>query len=730
MDAGNKYTRQGSDMMALTDVEESQSRVAVLVSGSVDSLLLTPLLSNVVRANARKGLQIDLFFGLKKAAKGRPPAAADPKIANLLKSFDEVSYGGKLMDFVCQLARGEGASSCRWELEGDEAPPAPAPGARVVMTRTPANTTEGREAVARWRAQSHLWATARGQELSEGQGEDEYDAVLVARSDTYWMAPFLVDIESFQLETLRVSTAPCLDDFGISDRAVVMGRGAADVMLGIYGSWQRGDERLSGTRTAEEVWFRTASQGGLNIVPEPMYAAQSLYTESGLPCFSEATFSHVWEPRLEQCFAEDAGDAPVTDLFTAFSCETRNPTFYELLWPQQAQKLHKMVADIANRNESDSILLMVVDQGEVQMAVDTFASVADQELDMDTASLVVGTSPGVCKALADASGASGYKCLVVVPQQDVRLGVLKHAILTTVAAAGLSRKIVSVSPGVTFTRGLKTLRAASQQRTISFAKNSTSSQACREEPGDLAQTNGGVLYLSDAPEVTDMLLRAWKLMEEGQSVSQQAALAEALRASHSDFGLLSCGVGLGSGARRDRVVDADQPPGVTEQIKQEVQKASESAWVDRFRNEASKQRQAHDSAAAAESKRRGEWRKQNLEWKDMWAQRVRELEVENGFNATEAAEERRRKRVEWRKQKQNQPHKRRVRYLPAEEARKVQAKDDKWEADQAAQKADDEQKADFRREAFRRQVQEAQKIIEATRGARTQGEDDQEMSAA
>ncbi|CAK0883917.1 unnamed protein product [Prorocentrum cordatum] len=176
-----------------------------------------------------------------------------------------------------------------------------------------------------------------------------------------------------------------------------MGRGAADVMLGVYESWQRGDRRLSGTRTAEEVWFRTASQAGLNIVPEPMYAAKSLYTESGLPCFSEATFNPVWEPHLEQCFAEDAGDAPVTDLFRAFSCETANPTFYDLLWPQQAQKLHRMVASIANRNESDFVLLMVVDQGEVQMAADTLTSVAKQDLDMDTNSIVVGTSPGVCK---------------------------------------------------------------------------------------------------------------------------------------------------------------------------------------------------------------------------------------------------------------------------------------------------------------------------------------------
>jgi hypothetical protein len=56
VDTGNKYTRQGSEMMAWEEddgEEESQSRVAVLVTGSVESLALTSLLGNVVRANAR-----------------------------------------------------------------------------------------------------------------------------------------------------------------------------------------------------------------------------------------------------------------------------------------------------------------------------------------------------------------------------------------------------------------------------------------------------------------------------------------------------------------------------------------------------------------------------------------------------------------------------------------------------------------------------------------------------
>jgi len=713
VDSGNKYTRQGSEMMAWDGddgEEESQSRVAVLVTGSVESLALTPLLGNVVQANARKGLQVDLYFALR--GRSSPGETTNPKMVNLRKSFDEVSYGGKLMDYICELAKKEGATKCSWMAPSDEAAPVGA-AQRSIMVQQPAGSASGQEAVRRWRSQAHLWAAVRleeeaGSELADQY--DQYDAVMVTRSDTYFLAPFLVDAEGFQLESQRVSTTPCLDVTGISDKAVVMGREAAEVLLGVHEAWKRGEERLSGTRTAEEVWFRMASHGGLNIVPEPMYAAQALYTASGLPCFQESTFNvNSEQQRLEQCFAESAGEAPMASLFSAFSCETMDPNFFDLLWPQQVSRLHQVIADITNRNESNAIVLAVIDHDEVELAVKMLTSL--QAAGEDAKSVVVGTSAGVCKALANSFGVAGHKCLVMMPSQDVRLRVFKHAILTTVAAAGLSRRVVSLSPGVTFATGMRTALAASQ-KTISFAKNSTPAQSCREEPGDLAQVDGGVLYLSDAPEVTDMLLRAWKLMEEFPSASWGAALKSALRASgHSDFGLLSCGVALGSGAHGDRVVDAAQPPGVAEQIKQEVRRASESAWVDRLRGEASKQRQAHDSQTASNIERSKAWAKKTSEWKDMWAQRVRELQQENGYNATEAAAERRRLRVE--RKKQSQVHKKRVRYLPAEEVVKVQAKEDKWNAEVARQKADDLEKAEARREAFKRQVEEAQRIIQS-----------------
>jgi hypothetical protein len=299
----------------------------------------------------------------------------------------------------------------------------------------------------------------------------------------------------------------------------------------------------------------------------------------------------------------------------------------------------------------------------------------------------------------------------------------------------LTDKIVYASPRATFASSLTSQLAASSKR-ILFSRNAASAAACSVEAGDLGEIDGSILYLSDAPEVTDMLLRAWQGMEESKKISQGQALANALSASgYSDFGFLSCGTRLSEEPEIDRVLSSEAPPGMAEKFKKQVRKASESSWVDRFRAEASKERRAATSESAVSERQRQEaWQKKSSEWKDIWAQRVADLEKENNYNATEVREERRRQRMERRKQNKGTRRKH-VRYLPAEVAAKVKAKEDKWEADQAKQKADDMEKAEARREAFKHQVEEAQNIIENKRKQTLQQAEqelpaDDELSAA
>jgi len=277
---------------------------------------------------------------------------------------------------------------------------------------------------------------------------------------------------------------------------------------------------------------------------------------------------------------------------------------------------------------------------------------------------------------------------------------------------------VYASPHVTFTSSLTSQLAASDKHIV-FAKNATSARgkkACGEESGDLKQIDSSVLYLSDTPEVADMLLRAWERMSEGSDLSQREALAAALSTSgYSDFGFLSCGVHFKEEPESDQFLSAEQAPGTAEQLKRDAQKKSENAWVDRFRNETAKQRRAKGKDEPASSQRHDAWLKQMGEWKDIWAQRVQELQQENAYNETEAAEERRRKRKERRAHRGEHP--KHVRYLPPDEAAKVQAKEEKWKASQEKQKYEDLEKAETRRNEFKRQVEEAQKIIEGKKAA-------------
>jgi hypothetical protein len=711
---------------------EQAGRIAVLVSGSMKSLLLTPLLANVVRANAMKGIEVDLYFGLKEALPGttKREEISDPKIASLLSTVLGYSFN-KVMESICHLARSQLAAGCHWDLQSDDGVSLPKDAAHqdIMRQASPLNTTEGKAAVARWRSLSRLWNISRTNEA-----EDEYSAVVVARDDIYWLAPRLLDVDDFELDSLKVSAVPCLDATGVNDKAVVMGRDAADVMLSTYEAWRAGDPALNGTRSAEEVWFRRATEAGVEFKPEPMYAAMATYTQTGLPCFQEQTFKT--QQGIEQyanCFGESfEKGTPVSSLFQTFSCDTMNPVFYDLLWPQQVRRLHQVVSTLADKEERSPVIVTVIDADEIDAALLMLSSL--QVAGEEASSLVIGTSTGICKAMAEGFGAAGNKCIVLQPAQDVQSRIFKHAILTTVALAGLSDRLVYASPRMEFKKPLTSQLAVPSKR-IHFASSASgqardTGAACREESGSLDQIDSAVMYLSDAPEASDMLLRAWARMEE-DNVSQQEAIIGALE-SHgsSDFGLLSCGLHSIQAKRiageSNRMLSAEQPPGA---IEKEMRKVPDTAWIDRLRDQESKQRVAQ-KAEAGDAQKRADWQKKNADWKEVWAQRIHDLEVENNYNETEVKELRRKQRVERRANNRKTHHTKRVRYLPPEEAAKVKAKDEAWEAQQEKQRKDDEKNAESRREDFRRQVEKAQAVIESRKAAaQTENELEAEMIA-
>jgi len=499
-----------------------------------------------------------------------------------------------------------------------------------------------------------------------------------------------------------------------------MGREAADTMLGMYQAWQKGDARLEGTRTAEEAWFRMAMESGLNVKPEPMNIALSSQTSSGLPCFQENTFNLKQGEGYEQCFGESAEYSPVTSLFSTFSCDTMNPDFYDMLWPQQVQRLHQTVAELASHSERAPIVLTVVNHDEVEMAVNMLTSL--QTVGEEAASLVVATSTGICKAMKDSVGVAGSKCITVQPAQDVRSSLFKHAVLTTVAAAGLTDRIIYTAPHALFATAPDSWRPrAREHRHILFSKDLSRARDAKDgcagqSSDDLSLIDSSVLLLSDAPQVTEVLLRTWERMLYEGKASQAEALVAVVQATDSTgFGFLSCGSHslqpTSASFAADKVLSWEMPPGVAENMRKQRSTAGGSAWVDRMRKQVSGENERRAAPQQAmDVQRRAEFKKQAAAWNEAWEKRVQELRAESGYNETEVREQRRLRRQYNRAHREH--HKKRVRYLPAEEAAKVKAKDEAWEAGQEKQKEDDLAKADSRKQAFQREVEKAQKSMD------------------
>jgi hypothetical protein len=308
----------------------------------------------------------------------------------------------------------------------------------------------------------------------------------------------------------------------------------------------------------------------------------------------------------------------------------------------------------------------------------------------------------------------------------VRSSVFKHAILATVAAAGLSDRIVYASPSATFSRSLE---SADPHKHVLFAQRSCSDTAEVSEPG----VDGSVIHLSDAPESTEILMRAWERMLVDDKLSHSEALGSAVQAtSYAEVGLLSCDsyrIQSANATVDDKILSWEMPPGVAQNMRRQHKKANANAWVDRLRKQASNSTQRRErSTAVSEGQRRADWKKQVDGWKEIWEKRVQELRDENGYNETEVREQRKLRR-QWNRA-HKQTHKKRVRYLPPDEAAKVKAKDEAWEASQEKQKQDDLAHADSRKEAFQREVEKAQRAMESGDDEEGDEEGDEEETGA
>jgi len=552
------------------------ARMAVIMAGTADRVLVKPLISNVIGANAKPNVAIDFFLSLRAPTMNvAKEYAADKNETKWLKSestdrytmdpevrrfyeqnserqddLNHVKATELLMIDICDFARKSGASHCHWKLEGEEALVMPEDQAHhnVMMYYNPLETAAGKAVLYKWRSTGVLWDKAKAREEQFG----EYSVVVVARDDDYWIGPYYINAVDFLDNPSLTRVIPCLESHGINDKAVIMGRKSADALLTTYTDWkgELGDELL-GTRNAEEFWFKKALASGLTLVPSAMPMAVASFTSSGIPCFRKQNFNLSAHGGYEQCYGESNKHKPLTKFFHEFNCDELKPAYFDALPRRKVMELHGALAKLGEK--SKSIVLTLINATQADLAVNMLSSLAASG--EKAPCLVVGTQPGTCSALKilQGRGHSDHICVEVphvqpaenlsVPFTELEIQTFKHAIMTTVIVSGLSQGVLYAAADTVFVQAPMQFfkRDYPGSHMVVTANNvmKENPETCTDvadkyekaEAGQLRDRlriyrrsltgeedsarfdiNSGLIFAQNSPGTADVMLRSWMLL--------------------------------------------------------------------------------------------------------------------------------------------------------------------------------------------------------------------------
>lgn len=552
------------------------ARIAVIMAGTADRVLVKPLISNVIGANAKPNVAIDFFMSLRAPTMNvAKEFSADKNESKWLKSestdrytmdpevrrfyeqksegqddFNHVKATELLMIDICDFARKSGASYCHWKLEADEALVMPEDQAHhnVMMYYNPLETSAGKAVLCKWRSTGVLWDKAKAREDQFG----EYSIVVVARDDDYWIGPYPLNAMEFIDNPYLTRVIPCLESHGINDKAVIMGRRSADALLTTYVDWkgELGDE-LMGTRNAEEFWFKKALASGLTLVPSAMPMAVASFTSSGIPCFRKQNFNLTAHGGYEQCYGESNKHKPLTKFFHEFNCDELKPEYFDALPRRKVMELHEALAKLGEK--SKSIVLTLINATQADLAVNMLSSLAASG--EKAPCLVVGTQPGTCRALKilQGRGHSDHICVEVphmqpaenlsVPFSELEIQTFKHAIVTTVIVSGLSQGVLYAAADTVFVQApmqffkrdypgshmvvtANNVMKANPESCTDVADKYEKAEAGQfrdrlriyrrslsgEEDSARFDLNSGLFFAQNSPGTADVMLRSWMLL--------------------------------------------------------------------------------------------------------------------------------------------------------------------------------------------------------------------------
>jgi len=501
---------------------------AVLVSGIIDRLQVAPLLENIVRANVAAGTRVDIYFTLKApletqnfaANKGESKwlvteegATSYTRDNRIMEAMLEGAPTAELYPMLCAWAKASGATVCKAEEELHE----PVSGVpddeahrKVMSYYNPLETTTGANVLRRWRSIEKLWNQAKSVEQKEGF---HYTSVLVARDDNYWLAPYLFDNEGFATDPATLKSTSCLEAHGVNDKALSVGRVAADLVLPTYSVFTKiGPGPLTNTRNAEEFLFKLAATNGVGMQPVAFPMALATMTQSGIPCFRKQGYNLTDRGGYQKCYNEADENSPLTKFFRTFNCDKMDPPFYDAVHPEQVQKMHQAVKKAAG-GERKPIAFSMVGSANAQALAETLRSL--RQVDPSAGAIAVTREDGVCATIGAES--LGFVCLEI---GEVNTAFPEHALLTTVALSGRTAGVLAVDPGMKF-------QSSPLAAFLESAIHSDLVVASRP-PGEQCESGSSLAYFPDTPGAAHVLLRTWASKVEQRSDTLRTSSAALL----------------------------------------------------------------------------------------------------------------------------------------------------------------------------------------------------------
>lgn len=254
---------------------DGTEHLAVLLTGTRDRLMLAPLLTHVLAPSISAGYKVDVYLRLVARTEGRSNGDRGAKApARYMESPSLANLPAHIFtEHVREAVEATGARAMHVELlnEPETLDPFPSVAARRnrISQYSPydSNSTKaaglGRSILRRFLSSKLLWHAAQ---IKEATDKFTYKWVLWLREDGYWLSP--LQLQFFPQEE-GLYTRNCHTEWGVSDKALLMTRVAAPVLLGAYDAWYNSSAEILDVKNPEMFMLALAMLGEVKTYPVP-----------------------------------------------------------------------------------------------------------------------------------------------------------------------------------------------------------------------------------------------------------------------------------------------------------------------------------------------------------------------------------------------------------------------------------------------------------------------------